>query len=307
MHKIYALFDPADPNCAVRYVGYTSNSLETRLKSHLSDVTPSALKGHPPSSHRQKWLMKLRREGRKPGIVLIEEFESGDWQERERFWIAKFREFANLTNGTDGGEGLIGASPELRKLIAMKGSETRKRNGTPSSCKGVPLTAEHREAISQGMRNSEKFKEVMKKRSENPKYREAMLPNLQKAYDAIRGKPFTEEHRAKLRASNLARYAAGAKTAAKGTRWCNDGKNNLQLKVGEGLPQGFRYGRLMSRAATEAASLVNRGTKRPKEFGDRIRNAAIGRFLITDGQTRKWCRRDAPIPEGWERFYPSRA
>lgn len=260
----------------------------------MADCSPSAIRGGPPTSHRVKWLLKMRREGRKPGIVLIEEFEDGDWQEREKFWIAQFRGFAKLTNGTEGGEGLVGAPPELRSRIGRLGAETKKRNGTPHPCLGRVLTDEHRGRIGEGVRNSEKHRAGIKNRDP-----EVPRKNLRKAHAASKGAPKTAAHKAKLRESNLKRLEAGAIPTATGTRWCNNGATNLQLRPGAQLPEGFQYGRIMPVAARVASSKKNRGVKRSAEFSENLRKKATGRFRISNGTRFSWGYPGSPVPEGW--------
>ncbi len=93
---IYCL---CDENLNVRYIGKTS-SLTTRVSRHR----------HPKSkTHRDNWLRKMIRDNRPVIIVLIEECDRGDWIEREKYWIKFGREQQwELTNHTDGGEGLSG-------------------------------------------------------------------------------------------------------------------------------------------------------------------------------------------------------
>lgn len=113
---IYALIDPR--NDRVRYIGWTSTTLEKRLYKHL---LPSELKK---KTHKNNWLNQLVCENLRPIIVEIEKVPYKDYQESERKWIAYYgRE--NLTNGTDGGEGMLGWVPSedtRRKL-----SETMKK------------------------------------------------------------------------------------------------------------------------------------------------------------------------------------
>lgn len=99
---IYALIDPRDGS--TRYVGKTIRGLATRLRAHLCRTNLT------PKRHSSRWLKGLSDLGLKPSITLLEVVDlTGNWQERERFWIAYYREQgANLTNLTDGGEGVAG-------------------------------------------------------------------------------------------------------------------------------------------------------------------------------------------------------
>jgi len=95
---IYVLKDPR--TLAVRYVGKAVN-LKRRLANH---IIPS-IKNK--TCHRARWIASLLFLGLKPIAEVIEEIDALDsMNERERFWIAFYREQGcELTNTTDGGEG----------------------------------------------------------------------------------------------------------------------------------------------------------------------------------------------------------
>ena len=97
----------------VRYVGWSINPAR-RLRSHTSKSTLSKEK-----NHRAKWVASVLRTGSKPVMEVI---ESGvaDFAERERFWISHFRDLGcRLTNGTDGGEGMLGWRPSAEQRMAI--------------------------------------------------------------------------------------------------------------------------------------------------------------------------------------------
>lgn len=104
-HIIYALVDPR--NQRIRYIGKTSNA-ERRLYEHIAE-------GRRPSTHRTRWINQLTRAGIEPILIELEEVTQENWQERERFWIQHYKqEGHSLTNGTDGGDGIVNPSVELR-------------------------------------------------------------------------------------------------------------------------------------------------------------------------------------------------
>jgi len=92
MYKIYSLNDPNTKE--IRYIGYTSQSLESRLKQHVRDSNRNG------KSYKRNWIKSLKTN---PTIELIEDkIENKDKiLELERYYISKYE---NLTNGTNGGE-----------------------------------------------------------------------------------------------------------------------------------------------------------------------------------------------------------
>lgn len=113
------IYDLRDPRTGeVRYVGKTVLPLSRRLTSHIS-----AAKGR---SHRRvcRWIRSLLDVGLVPMIHALEVVPAGgDWAEREAHFIGFYRSRGcDLTNHTDGGEGLPGLvfSEEHRRKISIK-------------------------------------------------------------------------------------------------------------------------------------------------------------------------------------------
>lgn len=124
MPFIYTLVDPRDNR--VRYVG-KSNDPEKRYQAHLYDRLNS-------NPRKQNWIKKLRRVGLKPILSVIEICAECEWQDRERYWISKFREtHSDLLNITDGGDA---ASDKARKAWgrAFVRSLSRRWNIKPLRC-----------------------------------------------------------------------------------------------------------------------------------------------------------------------------
>lgn len=122
--KIYVLIDPRYN--AVRYVGWTSKSLKIRLRSHLDEINSKK------KTHKINWLRELHKNNLTPAIEEIESVTYSIKDEREKYWISYYGR-DNLVNGTDGGEGALGAirSNETLKLMSentkkqMKSRKTR--------------------------------------------------------------------------------------------------------------------------------------------------------------------------------------
>ena len=104
---IYALCEPIDKwkTGDVRYVGKTVRTVWHRVRAHSY-----AAKKPSPRLPVARWLKKHIEAGDPFHIKHLERVPPGsNWIERERFWIAKYRnEGARLLNLTDGGDGLAG-------------------------------------------------------------------------------------------------------------------------------------------------------------------------------------------------------
>lgn len=110
MITIYALKDPRDG--VIRYVGKTKNALSKRLTAHRNEKR---------QTRKCRWLAKLRRDGVEPAVVVLEEVQETTWEESERFWIKWCRISGfDLTNHTDGGDGVGGLDTEARRRVSER-------------------------------------------------------------------------------------------------------------------------------------------------------------------------------------------
>lgn len=114
---IYALTEPDTGE--IRYIGKSIRPLG-RLADHCND---------PSKTHRTNWIQSLLSNGKRPGMVVLEEVADGDrWQDVERAWIARGRSAGwRLTNCTSGGDGVSDLPPESRERIvaAWRGRKHR--------------------------------------------------------------------------------------------------------------------------------------------------------------------------------------
>lgn len=97
MYVVYALMDP---NGYPRYIGKTAQSeINERLRNHLKDKT---------KCRRVSWLKSLK--GVVPKVEILAELANEkDALEEEKYLISLFRYLgADLTNQTDGGDGISG-------------------------------------------------------------------------------------------------------------------------------------------------------------------------------------------------------
>lgn len=186
---IYLLRDPR--NSQVKYVGKTVQKIRDRLTTHIREAKRND------KSPKDKWILEVISNDFEPIIEIIEQAQEENWQERERYWIVEYyNQGCELTNRTDGGEGLHGHkfSKEHRKklskvLVGNKralgykhpkefGQEISKRmTGEDNPNYGKDFSRKYREKLSnaqKGRKHSEETKVKMRKaaieRSENPEY-----------------------------------------------------------------------------------------------------------------------------------------
>lgn len=114
--SIYGLVDPAAGS--IRYVGYTSQIPEKRLKEHLYLARKKGDKRYRLPVFR--WIRSLLAVGQLPEIRVLE-IGAGDWKEAERRHIKVMRDAGHeLTNVADGGLGPICVSKAARRRAGLK-------------------------------------------------------------------------------------------------------------------------------------------------------------------------------------------
>lgn len=108
---IYALNDPTRQHLGkTRYVGKAKNPYE-RYEWHLDF-------NHREKTHKANWIRSLLRIGQAPILEILDEVPETEWQFWEKEWIRLYRALGfQLTNGTDGGEGLHNPSIDIREKI----------------------------------------------------------------------------------------------------------------------------------------------------------------------------------------------
>lgn len=108
--SIYALVDPR--NEEVRYIGFTTQKLRSRLTAHLYQ----AKKPNGRQIYLGNWLRQLLLLNHIPRIILIDKGMGESWKTTEQNWISAYKSVgAKLTNCSKGGEGPLGCkrSPEF--------------------------------------------------------------------------------------------------------------------------------------------------------------------------------------------------
>jgi|ERR1041385_2382855 hypothetical protein len=129
---IYALADPVTGD--VRYIGRCFlRRVHERYHGHLTDAR--LLRDR---SHKTNWIRKLLQNGHKPLMELLECTSAELVDERERAWIAGFRNLGNrMTNSCDGGKGNKGFKHRPESIEKFR-----------SKLLGKPKTPEHRRNLS---------------------------------------------------------------------------------------------------------------------------------------------------------------
>jgi group I intron endonuclease len=157
---IYALICP-DEN-QIKYIGKTTD-LTIRLKGHINYALR---KTHLNGKH--EWIRNLHSRGLKPQMIIIEQCDNDNWQERESYWIDFYSKKLILFNKTNGGEDFVfksGNTPwnqgggkfsdESRQK--MSDSHTGKiiteeqKSKTSAALLGKPKTSEHAMNIRVGL------------------------------------------------------------------------------------------------------------------------------------------------------------
>lgn len=118
---IYGLHTSFDDS--IRYIGKSINPVK-RLKLHYSQRN----KGR---THKNNWINKCVKEGLKVEFKIIEEVNSLNWREREKYWIGYYKNISSLTNTSPGGEGGCGKKYHMDYDICKE--EIKKYNITSKS------------------------------------------------------------------------------------------------------------------------------------------------------------------------------
>jgi len=184
-----------------------------RPKAHLF---LSQLKGQ---SHKNNWIKSVLSSGLKPGVKVLHEFSDGatdiQMSAAEIWCIAHYRLCgAQLTNGTDGGEGACG------RIVS---------NAT-------------RAKLSQSSRGRHASKETRQKMSMSHKGR-GRAPRTpewcRKISESQKGKKLSPDHRAKISAAltGTVRYIPSIKTKEKISQSLKGRKATIEARINQSLAQ----------------------------------------------------------------------
>ena len=190
-YKIYAISDP-DTNI-IKYIGVTTRTLKERLYQHLYNARNKRLQ------ISAKCIWSLLKVDKLPVISLVETCTETNWEEREKYWIAYYKKTGELTNLTDGGEGLLGLklTEEHKRRISLANKnhvvteETRQKLRLANI--GKTFSIETRQKISRF--HTGKFKTAEHRKKIGNKHR---------------GKNVSAETREKLRHANIGKIVSEA-------------------------------------------------------------------------------------------------
>lgn len=130
MVYIYTLSDPITNE--IKYCGKTKN-IKERLIGHLKEKKSN--------QDKISWVKKIKFNGLKPILEIIDEVDENNWDFWEKFWIAQLKCWGfELFNKTDGGE---------YSVTGYKHTEEAKRKISKSQI-GRKISKEWRENISKG-------------------------------------------------------------------------------------------------------------------------------------------------------------
>ena len=200
MSFIYLLSDPVIPNKG--YVG-KSNNPERRLQGHIRFALRN---GH---TRTPRWIKSLLEKDQFPNILILEECD--DWKEAECRWIIDLKEQGwDLTNHTDGGEGVCNPDEEARLNISNAAKKKWADEDIANNIKKSWILNGRNEAVSKalieyrsrnknhndklpqntkGFKHSEEFKNKISKATTKN--------NLKRAANGGYG-PLSEEHKRKI-------------------------------------------------------------------------------------------------------------
>lgn len=187
MIYIYALIDPVTDR--IRYIGKTDNP-KRRFREHCKDKS---------RVHRSAWIKGLTSKGLEPIMEILETLpDDADWQYAERGWISFTKRIGcDLTNKTDGGEGVVNMSPESREKMRStwigrkhKPESIEKMISTKKGMYDQIFTQEYREKMSKAMKGrvfsdatKQKMSESAKKNFQNPEARAKIASYRRKLTD----------------------------------------------------------------------------------------------------------------------------
>lgn len=225
---IYALCHPETKE--IRYVGKTKRDLRVRLNAHLCE------KG---DTRKVRWVAVLKETGLIPEVLILEVADEEQWETRECYWIAFYRELGcDLTNLTDGGDGTHNLVEEARQRL----SETRKQMFADPEFKArmteVARDTVRRAKISQGLLGRSHSSEHV-----------AKLPQNQP------GRKLTEEHKKKIVAGLEGKKYPGKKVSP----------ITLEMARIANIGNQHTKGRIMPEHERIHRSLANQGQKRSEE------------------------------------------
>lgn len=150
---IYALICPMTKR--IKYIGLTKKNPNKRLSAHITE-TKNHIKNNKFLNRKHTWLRKLinMELDSKIEIQILETCNYDILGEREKYWISFFRN-ADITNSTDGGDGVLNLSQDAKDRISLANSG--EKNGMYG--KRMVRSQEQKDKLSNSLLQSQKLKD----------------------------------------------------------------------------------------------------------------------------------------------------
>jgi hypothetical protein len=162
-YKLYGLKDPVTGK--TRYIGYTSKTLNHRLKYHIYDCKKSI------NSHKVNWINTLLKLNLKPIIFLIDTKENlEDILKLEKYYISLI---PNLVNSTSGGETNKTYLPEVLEKMSVNRKGKCIGSENPMFGKKRPDVSERNKIFS--LERNLKIKNTQLKKYSDLEYRKSQI------------------------------------------------------------------------------------------------------------------------------------
>jgi hypothetical protein len=258
---VYALRDPATGK--VRYIGWTSKSLGSRLACHIHEAS-TEIGVH---THKVRWIRTLISCGARPLIEALESGTGDTWSEAERKWIASFRaQGVDLTNGSDGGEGNLGynASAETRAKLSIA-NKGRKLNLTPEQ-------RAKRSAFSKAINTGRKMpREAVERRAAKQRGKPRPPEVIEKWHAAIKGRKLSQQEREVIRTRQTGKTA----TAETRKKMSDSHKGKVPNWTDEGRTRMIAASKNRSLSPEQRRRISEGQRNRPVDM-ERMRKMRIG-------------------------------
>ncbi len=153
----------------VRYIGKTCKTVVYRLKAHIREAKHSIKHKN---TYKNRWIRSLLKDGITPCVGILEVSSIDKIFVKERQWIKCFRDIGcDLTNATDGGEGVSGH----KFSDAHKEKLRQGRLGKKHSEEAKALMRESKQNVSQETREKQRVASTGRTHTEEHKSRMSEL------------------------------------------------------------------------------------------------------------------------------------
>lgn len=166
---LYKLIDPIDNE--IKYIGYTSRTLKSRMRDHINSSKLAQKKGK--LNKKQAWIISLLNKNTKPIIEAYFYFDTLDAVKIvEKWMIYQHGGMDKLKNGTTGGDGVENIQFSDEALEKMKPTQFGNKPAWNKGLKGAqtPWNKGIKNCFSEETKN--KMSESAKKRGQNIEYTE---------------------------------------------------------------------------------------------------------------------------------------